>query len=175
MGRPQGIGNKEIGIANYIDTIDIDPESTIYAPKSIKNMVYSLTGVPVYTEIDPIYGDLLSSEDDYLSLLFTLKYLNIRYIIVLANELKSILEYFPLDYEDDYYKIYKLPEYSIPNIMAERRIPAGEHKPNNTNKMAPIKVTPKFIDIVPDMAPLYTSSILTPLHKIGNIDMTRTK
>lgn len=110
--------------------MEIESGASIYALYTLKNMIYSLTGATVYTELTPIYGNILSKGTDSPSILFTLRYLNISYLIVSKNEDKTIsskiYNYFPIVYEDNDYKIYKLPKFSYPNFFAENTMLLGD-------------------------------------------------
>ena len=130
MTDSNGINKKDENIANYIENMEIESGASIYALYPLKSMIYSLTGATVYTELTPIYGNILSKGTDSPSILFTLRYLNISYLIVSKNEDKTIsskiYNYFPIVYEDNDYKIYKLPKFSYPNFFAENTMLLGD-------------------------------------------------
>lgn len=123
--KPQIVGDEEKELALFLEQMEIEPEASFYVPSRIEHIIFSLTGAQIYTEQSQTFGNILSKELNYFSILYTLKYLNIQYLILWStNELmiSKIYNYFPVIYEDLTYKIYKLPNYSYPNLFGENTI-----------------------------------------------------
>lgn len=126
MAASSGIDESAYGIAKFMENLTIPLGASIFAPTSISRAIYSITGTPTYTPTTPFYGNILSKSSDPASILFTLRYLNVSYVITSKPDdkscLRQILQYFPKIYSDKLYSIYKLTAYSHPSVFAETTI-----------------------------------------------------
>ncbi|MEM2507460.1 MAG: hypothetical protein QXF61_10515, partial [Nitrososphaeria archaeon] len=111
------VKEENYGLIRFFEKLTVPSGSSIYAPASLKNILYSITGALIYTPSTDFYGEILSRSNDISSIMFILKYLNVSYVITQANEqlpLTQILTYFPKVYYDDFYNVYQLTEFLPP-------------------------------------------------------------
>jgi len=114
-----GVNPELRGIFEFMEKANIDRGSSIFA-FSYGDVIYSATGVVVYTPRVPVWGDILSNWKNPLDILFTLKYLNISYFIAKkGSPIENILQYFPKVYNDSSFSIYKIVDFSPPNPSGE--------------------------------------------------------
>jgi hypothetical protein len=117
------ISDSNAAVADFMAYQVMPDGSSIFAPASLDNILYSVTGAVVYTPETYFYGTLLSNASDFSSFLFALEYLNVSYYIVYKsdNAVSQYLQYYPLLYSTSYYLVYRVTAVA-PSVYSETSV-----------------------------------------------------
>jgi len=115
------IKEEDFPIIQFMENVKVPSGSSIFAPTSLSEKLYSVTGAPIYTPQTPFYGNIISNSKDISNILLVLKYLNVSYVVTLRSDksfLTQTLQYFPKIYSDYQYDVYKISDYLPPSNSA---------------------------------------------------------
>jgi len=110
-----------MSIVEFMANQSIPNGSAIFAASSIARTIGSVTGAVVYTPETPFYGSILGKSNDYSSILFTLHYLNISYVIISKTDsscLSQLVKYCPVTQLGEY-AIYEVTSFSSPSLYSD--------------------------------------------------------
>ncbi len=129
------VDDANLGVVRFMANQSVPTGSSLYAPSSLYAVIHSVTGVVIYTPDSTFYGSLLSTSNDVSSILFTLDYLNVSYVVISKSDgsyLKQLLQYYPLLYSDNSYVVYRLTSLSPPSLSSDTLLLASNVQPAET-------------------------------------------
>lgn len=117
------IDESQYGFASYLGNMSVPNGSGLFATPSMVYIATASTGAVVYSYSSPVYGDIIAHETNLEGLLYTMKFLNISFIVTTESEiyggLNIIVGICEILFQENDSIIYEIPAFGAPKINSE--------------------------------------------------------